>query len=155
MLKTVQSFEPSPVKRRGGRPTKFTPELTRRILKCLGRGMPLTLAVEAAGIEFTTLQVYRRKYPNFAQRVKEAIAKGVERRLKKIEAASNAGDWRAAAWLLEHCQPEHFGRNRVEVTGADGSPLAAAIAIYLPQKDSNRPTVEVSPPKPLKSNESH
>jgi hypothetical protein len=68
----------------------------------------------------------------------------VEKRLKKIEDASNAGDWRASAWLLEHCQAQYFARNRIEVTGADGAPLTGAIAVYLPQKDNGhggRPVV--------------
>jgi hypothetical protein len=87
---------------KGGRPSKFKPELVKRILKCVERGMPLTLACEAAGIEFCTLQVYRKKHLNFAARIQTAIAKGVEKRLAKIVSASNSGDWRAAAWLLEH-----------------------------------------------------
>ncbi|HXE41971.1 MAG TPA: hypothetical protein VN516_03015 [Candidatus Baltobacteraceae bacterium] len=57
--------------------------------------------------------------------------------MQKIESASDSGEWRAAAWLLEHCNPEKFARNRIEVTGADGSPIAAGmIQIYLPRKES-------------------
>ncbi|HTV42913.1 MAG TPA: hypothetical protein VMF08_20280 [Candidatus Sulfotelmatobacter sp.] len=133
---------------KGGRPTKFTPELVKRILKCVERGMPLSLACEAAGIEFCTLQVYRKKHPGFAVRIKKAAAKGAEKRLAKIVAASNSGDWRAAAWLLEHTKPEFFARNRLEITGADGSPLAAAVAIYLPQKDVI-PEVHAPAPKEI------
>ena len=53
--------------------------------------------------------------------------KGIERRLKAIEAAQAGGDWRASAWILEHCHPQHFSRNRIEVTGADGGPLTGAV----------------------------
>ena len=42
---------------------------------------------------------------------------------------------RAACWYLEHTAPEHFAKNRIELTGADGSPLTGAVAVYLPQKD--------------------
>jgi hypothetical protein len=97
--------------------------------------MPLTLAASAAGTSYTSLADYREKYPEFATALLKATATGVERRLKKIESASNSGDWRASAWLLEHCQPEYFSKARLEVTGANGAPLAGAIAVYLPQKD--------------------
>jgi transposase-like protein len=137
-----------------GRPTKFTPDTVKNILKCLGQGMPLSLAARAAGINPLTLTVWRRKHPAFDEAAARAIARGVEKRLKKIEDASEAGDWRAAAWLLEHCQPEHFARNRVEVTGADGAPLAAAVAIYLPQKDGDKPIVDVNPSKQIQNHES-
>lgn len=151
----AEQFEPILLpKLKGGRPSKFTPELVKRILKCVERGMPLSLACEAAGIEFCTLQVYRKKHPDFAAHIKAAIAKGVEKRLKKIEDASDAGDWRAAAWLLEHCQPEHFSRNRIEVSGPDGSPLAAAVAIYLPAKDPITTAVTVNPAKQIENHES-
>jgi hypothetical protein len=50
----------------------------------------------------------------FAEQVEAAIAKGVESRLAKIESASKSGDWRAAAWLLEHTQPEYFAKSRVQ-----------------------------------------
>ena len=96
----------------------------------------MTLAAHAAGVTAMSLRTYRLKYPKFDTQVQEAIARGVEKRLKKIEHASDAGDWRAAAWLLEHCQPEHFARNRIEVTGGDGAPLAIGVGIYLPAKES-------------------
>jgi hypothetical protein len=38
---------------------------------------------------------------------------------------------------LEHTAPQHFARNRIELTGADGSPLAVGIGIYLPRKDGD------------------
>ena len=153
MTNEIPNNNVQPAKSKGGRPTKFKPELVKRILGCLRRGMPLTLAARAAGISDYAFKSYRTRFPEFAGKVEVAIAQGVERRLQKIEDASEAGDWRAAAWLLEHCQPEHFARNRVEVTGADGSPLTAAVAFYLPQKDGVMPTVQTNPPKQLKSNE--
>jgi hypothetical protein len=36
--------------------------------------------------------------------------------------------------MLEKCHPEHFAKNRVEVTGADGGPLAGVVSIMLPPK---------------------
>jgi hypothetical protein len=47
---------------------------------------------------------------------------------------------------LEHLHPGAYARNRLEVTGADGAPLAGAVAVYLPQKDGDpngKPVVTV------------
>jgi hypothetical protein len=45
-------------------------------------------------------------------------------------------DWHAAAWYCEHVFPDSFSKSRLELTGANGSPLSAAVALYLPAKDS-------------------
>lgn len=103
----------------------------RRIVRYVERGMPLTLAADAAGIAPQTLFNYRSERPRFAAALARAIGRGVEARLKRIEDASNAGDWRAGAWLLEHCQPEHFAKNRLEITGRDGEPIAGQVAVLV------------------------
>lgn len=138
-----------------GRHSKFTPETRARILRCAEKGLPLALCAKAAGITYTTLCNYRNADPDFNVEVGEAIVRGVEKRLKKIEDASEAGDWRAAAWMLEHCLPEHFAKNRIEVTGADGSPLGASVAIFLPQKDDGtKPAIDVNQTKELENGNS-
>jgi hypothetical protein len=78
--------------------------------------------------------------------LQRSIARGADARLKKIEAAADAKDWRASAWLLEHCMPEHFAKNRLEISGVDGGPVAGCVAILLPPKtDGNgSPAVTVA-----------
>ena len=125
-----------PAKQPGGRPTKFTPPTLKRILRCARRGMPLSLCSDAVGISSQGLLNYRKDNPKFEAALQRAISRGVDTRLKKIEGASEAGDWRAAAWLLEHCQPQHFAKNRLEISGPDGAPLAAGVTLYLPTKTS-------------------
>jgi len=122
--------------------------MRRNVLRSVARGLPLTLAAPANGITYATLCAYRNQRKDFADALAQAIAKGVEKNLKVIENALESQDenirLRSAMWFVVHTQPLHFARNRVEITGANGSPLAAAIAIYLPQKDVI-PTVEVAP----------
>jgi hypothetical protein len=113
------------------------------ICDCLSRGMPFVHACAVANISNQTLLDWRREDEQFRQAMETAIAEGVNARLRVIEEAS-ADDWRAAAWLLEHCQPQHFARNRLEVTGADGAPLAAGVQLYLPQKETA--LVEIAEP---------
>ena len=108
--------------------------------------MPFAFACGVAGISSATFHAWRNEDPAFKQRIEEAVALGVNERLKTIEEAAR-GDWRAASWLLEHCQPQHFARNRLEVTGPDGAPLAAGVQLYLPRKD-NSAVVEAEPAAP-------
>ncbi len=132
---------------RGGRPSKRTPRNAKLICDGLARGLPFTHACAVARVSLETFSSWRKNDEAFRQRVERAIAQGVDARLKKIEAASEAGDWRASAWLLEHCQPEHFAKNRLEVTGAGGAPLMAGVQLYLPKKnDVEQGTVIETPP---------
>ena len=141
---------------KGGRPSKFTPATRRKILKLVGRGMPLTHAANVAGVSYQTFLNYRRDRPGFDEAIGNAIAKGIEARLKVIERATKSPDesirLRSACWFLEHTAPEFFARNRVEVTGANGLPLAGAIAVYLPQKSGGgtiAPLIAATPRKEL------
>jgi hypothetical protein len=119
-------------------------------------GVPATHAARAAGLSYQSLLNYQRLHPQFADDMARAVSEGVESRLEVIERATQSQDeairLRAACWFLEHTQPAHFARNRIELTGADGSPLAAAVAIYLPKKDGDAPAVEVNQPKLIQDN---
>jgi hypothetical protein len=49
---------------------------------------------------------------------KETITEGTETTLP---------DWHADAWMLERLYPERWGKNRLELTGANGGPVEVAI----------------------------
>jgi len=130
--------------KRGAR-TVRTESNAKILCDCIARGMPFSMACSIAGLSVSVFHDWKANDENFRAQLEEAIALGVNRRLEKIEAAGR-DDWRACAWLLEHCQPGHFARNRIEVTGADGTPLAAGVSLYLPQKD--RPVVDAGAESP-------
>jgi hypothetical protein len=153
----VMTNPPTPALKKHGRPTKFSRALVQRVLSCLERGLPLSTTAHVCGITFQTFSNYRAKHPKFADAISSALARGIQSRLNVVVQATESADeaikLRAATWLLEHCNPELFARNRIEVTGADGAPLAAAVAIYLPQKENNsQPAIEINPPKQLNQN---
>ncbi len=81
----------------------------------LGRGLPFVHACSVARISYQTFCTWRDRSTIFRKQIETAIAKGVLKRLKAIEKAGSKGDWRASAWLLEHCQPEHFAKTRIQV----------------------------------------
>ena len=103
-----------PAKRRRGRPRKWTRARISRILRCIQRGTPFVHSCAAVGVSMASFCARRNRYPEFERAVQGAVAKGITARLAKIERAS-ASDWRAAAWLLEHCAPEFFAKTRVQL----------------------------------------
>ncbi len=127
--------------KRTGRPSKLTPVTMKRVLRAVARGTPLVHAAAAGNMTFQTLSTHRGKNAAFADAIAKAVAKGVEAKLKVVERATKSKDeavrLRAACWYLEHVHPESFARNRIELTGADGSPLAVGVGIYLPRKDGD------------------
>jgi|GEM_PF-1871918 len=127
--------ETTPPEKRLGRPTKFTPETRVRLVELVARGLPFSHACHAAGVSFQSFSTYRDQHPDFREEIERAVAVAIEKRLKIIERAADAGDVNSAKWLLEHLHPQFYARNRIEITGADGAPLAGSVAVYLPQKD--------------------
>lgn len=107
---------PAPARRgKAGRRTKYTADRVRKICRGIADGLPMQYAAARAGIAAETFHSWRRQFPDFDQAVQEAIAKGINKRLAQIQAAGDAGDWKAAAWWLEHVVPEHFARSRIEL----------------------------------------
>lgn len=102
--------------RKRGRPSKLTPELSKELSESISDGLPLTHAAALAGVSYETFCEWRRKFPDFRHSIELAISRGVASRLKTIRKASDAGDLSASKWWLEHVQPEHFGKNRVDVS---------------------------------------
>ena len=107
-----------------GRPTKFKPELVRRILRSVGRGIPISHAARAAGISHQSLINYRRQNPRFEDAMATAISRGIEDRLRVVERATRSTDeavrLRAATWWLSHSPhsaPFFSESSRVELSG--------------------------------------
>ena len=131
----MPSKHPIVASRPRGRPTKLDdPRMRERLIELIGKGVPNVHACAAVGISVPAFVQYRDRNEWFRDELATAIGKGIEARIKIIEAAAEK-DWRAAAWWLEKCDSQNFGKNKIEVTGANGAPIAGAIAVYLPQKD--------------------
>lgn len=110
--------EPAPAtkpKRGSGRPTKYTPEAVNTICGAVADGTPFRYAAALGGISHETFCQWQRRYPEFADAIQEALAKGIQKRLKLIETASEEGDVKAAQWWLEHVLPEHFAKTRIQL----------------------------------------
>ena len=127
-----------------GRPSVFTPENRKAILDALEGGCYIEDAVAYAGIskptyykwldigvaerdrlladENTTPNPAVADYLDFSNAVERTRAKAVVRNIGIIQKAALTS-WQAAAWWLERTRPKQFGRQMLEVTGADGGSL--------------------------------
>ena len=112
-------------KKKVGRPSKLTPEVKERLTDALRKGAYKDDACAYAGISKATFYHWlelgelrsKGEYKEFLDAVNTANSEGIHSKLKTIEIASDKGDWRAAAWWLEHKEPTKYGnREYVDVT---------------------------------------
>lgn len=69
-----------------------------RALEAIEGGMPIQMACESAGVEFSRLVEWRRREPRLDGIVRRARALAAAPLVAKVRGSE---DWRAAAWLLE------------------------------------------------------
>ena len=110
-----------------GRPTKFTPDVTSRILAAVRAGNYIETAAAWAGVSKQTIYEWLRTgsrqekgpYRDFSDAVGMALAHA------EISDLSNIGDaaktnWQAAAWRLERRNPSRWGRkDRAPINAED------------------------------------
>lgn len=126
-----------------GAPSLLTPEIQALVLEALERGNYLETAAAYAGLSPSTVRSWVRRgraalrreeqglgyhdtervYAAFVTAVEAAQAQAEVRDVKAIAEAAEDGDWRAAAWRLQHRHPERWGRQelRVEHDLAEGA----------------------------------
>ena len=126
-----------------GRPTVRTSAVAERILAAVAKGVPFAHSVRLAGISYSNFCAWRNEDAAFRERLEAAISAGVEERLATI-AESARTDWRAAEAWLRLVLPMEYSRNRIELSGPDGGPLAGGVNLYLPQKNGAA-MVDVAP----------
>ena len=93
-----------------GQSTNYLPSVARKICRFVERGCTGQVAASVAGIPASTFDQWQDDYPEFSWSIKRAEAKCQALLLSAINRAASEGQWRAAAWLLEHRWPEEFGK---------------------------------------------
>lgn len=64
----------------------------------------------------------------FLQRVEQARAEAIMKKVAVIAKSGNDGDWRAAAWWLERQVPEEFGKtDKFEIGGTNGEAIRVQV----------------------------
>ncbi len=114
----MPNYLPEPVENRGGRPSRLTDDLARRIASEVRIGAKPSHAATVCGVARSTCHNWRGRHKRRVQPYASLIgtillAEGAfiaetEQRL------AGTPDWRAAAWILKARRPEVYG-NKVEV----------------------------------------
>lgn len=112
----------------GGRPTKLTPEIHKRIVLLVRRGNFRETAAAAAGVDSKTFRNWLRMgargrdpYKKFSEDVDQAEADAEAKDIAKLKASK---DWKATAWRLERRHQDRWGgKQRHEISGPDGGPV--------------------------------
>lgn len=90
--------------------SKDTPAVQRAIMTAISNGANYKDAAMAAGISYQTFNEWRNDKPAFADALKAAEARGIVRRLARIERAGKSGAWQADMRFLESRRPDEWVR---------------------------------------------
>lgn len=155
MANAVAKKQPTkaPAKKSSGRPTVLLEEIKEQsLLDYIRIGTPVKKAVAASGIAEKTFYNWMARgmaererlslvpdakenpteviFLQFLQRVEQARAEAIAKKIAVIAKSGNEGDWRAAAWWLERQVPDEFGKtDRFEIGGTDGGAIKVQVEI--------------------------
>jgi hypothetical protein len=105
-------------KAKTGRPSKLTESRMEKLIEALRSGAYRIDACRAVGIHYNTLLGWEKKgesensgeYIEFLDALRKAEAEAVITNVEVVTKAAQQGDWRAAAWFLEHKYPDKWAR---------------------------------------------
>ena len=92
----------------------MTPAIVDALLKAVASGAPYVICCAAVGINADTFYDWKRRFPDFGERVEKAAATTALRMLKKIEAHGEE-NFTALSWILERRFPESFSRPEIQL----------------------------------------
>jgi len=106
------------------RPSKLTPDITKRIGDGVYLGLTYALAAESAGVTYKTFNDWMNKgkiensgkYSQFYLHVQKCNADAAKVLLERINKAARAGNMQMCTWILERRFPEEFGRRVYQKT---------------------------------------
>jgi hypothetical protein len=97
------------------RPSKYTPEVVKRIVDALSAGCTRKTAAAFAGVDESTFCRWLHRFADFASSVTLAEASCEVAMVATIRAAAPS-DWRAASWWLERRRHQSWGKiDHVEI----------------------------------------
>lgn len=111
------------VARAGGRPSKLTKDVERKIIEILKLGGYAETAAQAAGVSARTYREWMQRgdpdgarkidapYRRFRELVEQTVAELLTHNIAFIRNAAST-DWKAAAWLAEREHPDKYAGPR-------------------------------------------
>jgi len=117
------------------RPTKLTLDVQTTLVFALAEGATVEHACDYAGIHRDTFYAWLKRgedgepaFSDFSDTVTRACGRGIVTDLSTISKAVLAGDWKAAAWRLEHRYPAEYGK-KLKIAGDPDHPLTVLHAL--------------------------
>jgi DNA-binding XRE family transcriptional regulator len=118
----AKKAKPRPV----GRPTRYTPELGKKVLDAMSIGFSVTAAAGIIDVTRQTLYVWEETIPDFFDTLKLARAKRVAFLENKLITAEVGPAVTASIFALKNACPEEW-REKIEHSGPDGGPIKVVI----------------------------
>jgi transposase len=100
------------------RPSKLTPDITKRIGDGVSLGLTYSLAAESAGVTYQTFNQWMQRgrnstsgeYFKFLKYITKCNADAAKMLLERLNEAAVSGNCQICMWILERRFPEEFGR---------------------------------------------
>jgi uncharacterized protein YoaH (UPF0181 family) len=90
-----------------GRPWAITKQIEEELIKLMSDGMSQNEACKYVGISKMAIIEYKKRFPEFADRIQKAKLATTKFAYKSVKAGM-IKDWKAGAWWLERTVPERF-----------------------------------------------
>ena len=128
------------------RPSKLTPDITRRIGDGVSLGLTYALAAESSGITYKTFNEWMNKgkieksgkYFLFYQHIQKQNADAAKALLKHLNSAADAGNCQICMWILERRFSDDFGRHVYRKTNVVSENLNQNVEIKITNADAIR-----------------
>lgn len=117
-----------------GRLPKIDEETVARLIKALKNDMTISQACVLAGINRDTFNEWRKKFPDFAGKIKRARLEFLETASKSVKVGM-ISDWRAGAWVKERRDKRYREKKEIDVKG---KPILIQDAITLQEYEESR-----------------
>jgi len=127
------------------RPTKLTPDVTKRIGDGVSLGLTYALAASSAGVTYQTFNQWMKlgrdstsgKYFEFHKHIEQRNAEGALRILQKLNEAAKAGNCQVCMWILERRFSEDFGRRVYRKTNVVSENLNQNVNVEIIVQDTD------------------
>jgi hypothetical protein len=128
------------------RPSKLSPDITKRIGENIALGLPYSLAAEAAGITYQTFNEWHKKgknsksgeYYRFYKYIQKCNADAAKKCLEKLNEAAKAGNCTVCMWILERRFSEDFARRQYRKINVISENLNQNVDIIVKDTDAIR-----------------
>ncbi len=128
------------------RPSKLTPDITKKIGDGISLGLTYALAASAAGVTYQTFNEWMKlgrdstsgKYFEFYKHIEQRNAEGALKILQRLNDAAEAGNCQVCIFILERRFPEEFGRRVYRKTNVVSGNLNQNVEIIVQDTDAIR-----------------